>query len=246
MADMTRFWNSDDYLTGVFALNILHGDTPLYYDGRTGTVSAYLAAPLLALFGTSSETLALVPLLLSALLTLALYGLGRDLFGVWGGLAAAAWWAVPSHPVLFWSLKPQPGYLEMLAFGTLMLWGGVRLLWGDGTTIQKLLLATLTGIAAALALWSNLLALSFVLAGGIFGLLAWQRLLRLPRWCYLALVVPPLLIWLGPLLYLYQIHPNLTPLGWLNDDINRNPGAQTALQGFLTRQLPLLLTGRVL
>ncbi len=117
--------NADDYLTGVYALNILQGRPSLYYGSHTGTLASYLLAPILAVAGASVPTLLALPITLTIVLTVTLYGLGRDLFGRWGGIAAAAWMAVPSATAMYWTMTPEPGYLEMLTFAALALWATV-------------------------------------------------------------------------------------------------------------------------
>src|SRR5690349_2255542 len=59
--------NGDEALVGIQAQHILHGERPIYFYGQVymGSLEAYLIAALFALFGSSTWTFRLEPLILS-------------------------------------------------------------------------------------------------------------------------------------------------------------------------------------
>jgi hypothetical protein len=184
----TMLWQliGDDYLVGAFAVNILDGYHQLYYD-ETGTLGSYMLAPVLATAGTSFETLMVLPIMMTTILTITLYGIGRDMLGRWGGIAAAAWMIMPSAYAMHWTFKLQPGYLEAVTPATLALWGTIRLIYQDQDRSHKTQVALMAAIAAlcGLGLWSGLVTISIVFTCGIIVMLNWRRALRLPLAGYL-------------------------------------------------------------
>lgn len=187
LPNVVKMLNGDDYLVGIFALNILNGEYPLYY-GETGTLASYLITPVLLVKGASLPTLLWLPLMLSVILTVAIYGIGRDLFGRWGGIAAASWIMVPPAFTMLWTCKLQPGYIEAVTIATLALWATIRLCFGNHTNRTTIMLMGSIGLATALALWSNLVVLSLLGTCGIIVLVAWKKLVSLPRMGYALLM----------------------------------------------------------
>jgi hypothetical protein len=238
---MTHWLNGDDYLTGVFALNILQGYHSLYYGHHTGTLASYLIAPVLALTGASIPALLVLPIGLTAALVCILYGLGHDLFGRCGGIGAAAWIALPSATALFWTMKPQPGYLEAITFAALALWGTVRLLWGSASRRRQIGLMVGTALSATLALWAGYVVASILLTCAGLAILRWRQLLRLPKLGFALALLIPLLLWLLPLLLYVKQHPNNHPLWYAFNPSRPDPDPARSFQGFLTLLGPLVL-----
>lgn len=233
--------NGDDYLTGSFAANILRrGWHALFFGHHTGTLAVYLALPSFLLGGVSGVALLALPIALTATLVLALYGLGADLAGRWGGLAAALWFALPAATTLWWSMKPQPGYLEALAFATLALWGSVRLLWGVPERRRDTGLMLGTALAAVLALWAGLVIASVLLVCAGLALLRWRRLPGLPLAGYGGAAALALLLLLPTAFYVVT-RPGDNPLWWVvGRDVSGLPPGE-ALRGLATQTLPLAL-----
>ncbi len=187
LPNVVKMLNSDDYLVGIFALNILNGEYPLYY-GETGTLASYLIAPVMMIQGASLPVLLTLPLTLSMILTVGLYGIGRDLFGRWGAIAAASWIMVPPAFTMLWTCKLQPGYIEAVTIATLALWATIRLCFGNHSNRTNSMLMGGIGIAISLALWSNLVVISLLGTCGIIVLMAWKKLVSLPRMGYALLI----------------------------------------------------------
>lgn len=238
------YWAGDDYLVGVFAFNILRFDLPLYYGHHTGTLASYLTAPFLALLGPTPVVLAIVPVVLTSLLALVLFGLGRDLFGVWGGIAASIWLIFPPAIIVLWTLRLQPGYLEAITCAMLALWGTVRVLWGQHITRTQVWLMVGIGVAATLALWTSFIVASFALTCVLAACLAWRRLPALPWLGYTLLMATPTLGWLLPLVIYVVRFPNYNPIWWMLDVPRPNADPAVGLENVVRYQIPLLLTNR--
>ncbi len=177
----TMLWQliGDDYAVGAFAVNILDGYHQLYYD-ETGTLASYLLAPIVAVAGASFETLVALPILLTTILTIALYGIGRDLFGRWGGIAAAVWIIMPTAYAMHWTFKLQPSYLEAVTTATLALWGTIRLVYRPLKPNMQIVLMGAIATLSMLALWSGLVTISLVFTCFIVLLVNWKQAIRLP------------------------------------------------------------------
>lgn len=233
--------HGDDYLTGSFAANILIRNWPaLYFGHHTGTLSAYMLVPVMAIAGVSHSSMLVLPLVLSMILTVALYGLGRDLAGAWGGLVAALWVAIPSATLLAWTLKPQPGYLEAITFAALALWGSVRLLWGEQKRRTTITLMAGVSLAATLAFWSGMVIASVLLVCTLLALIRWRRLPQLPLVGYgLAILIG--LSWLIPTAVYVYTRPGDNPLWWVVERKTQSLPPAEALHGLATQITPLVL-----
>ncbi|MEM8532996.1 MAG: hypothetical protein AAGF95_19265 [Chloroflexota bacterium] len=241
---VSHYWAGDDYLVGVFAFNILRFDLPLYYGHHTGTLASYLTAPFLALLGPTPMVLAIVPVVLASLLAFVLFGLGRDLFGVWGGIAASIWLIFPPAILVLWTLRLQPGYLEAITCAVLALWGTIRLLWGQHMRRTQVWLMAGIGVAATLALWTSFIVASFALTCVLASILAWRRLPALPWPGYTLLIAIPILGWLLPLLIYVVRFPNYNPIWWMLDVPRPDADPAVGLENVVRYQIPLLLTNR--
>ncbi len=146
-------------------------DFPLYFYGQhyMGGIDPYVCAGFFALLGPSDFAYSLGMALLSLLWPFALYLLFRRLVGQWAGLAAAAIvaFAVPS---LIRTSVMRTGYVCTFAYGTLILYLGVRL--NDPNTSPRAERGCLLGMGAlaGLSIWTNPLCVPYLIVG--FGLLA--------------------------------------------------------------------------
>ncbi len=236
----TVWWiNADDYMVGVVALRMLKGDFLLYYD-RAGTLASVLIMPLLAFTGGSLPALLTLPVVLTAILTITLYGIGNDLYGKWGGLTAGIWMMLPSSTAMYWSTKTQPGYWESLTFAALALWGTVRL---TSTTSRatSLWLALGIGLSMVCTLWSGLVSISVLLTCIWIIFLSRQRLRNIPLATWGLLIGIPVLFWLLPLLLYTIYNPYRNPIWWVLHGSNSKPDIVTTLRGFVTILFPRLV-----
>jgi 4-amino-4-deoxy-L-arabinose transferase-like glycosyltransferase len=163
----------EDYATAaLMSKHIAEGkERPLYFYGfpYIAAVGAYVGAAFFAIFGASLTSLSAAMLPFSCLWIFATYLLFRRLVNEWGGVIAAAVVALPPLFVTWYSAVPLIGYPPTLAFGTLILYFGVRLNDRDLTPRGQWLCILGLGALAGLAIWTHLLCLPYLVVG--FGLL---------------------------------------------------------------------------
>jgi 4-amino-4-deoxy-L-arabinose transferase-like glycosyltransferase len=158
--------------------HILEGrERPLYFYGQeySGALAAYIGAVTFALFGPSLFSLCIAMLPFALLWIFATYLLFRRLGGEAAGLIAAALVAFAPPALMYFSIVPFLGYLPVFAFGTLMLYLGVRLNDPDATARAEWLCLGGLGALAGLAIWTQPLCLPYLVAA--FGLVV-VRLVR--------------------------------------------------------------------
>jgi hypothetical protein len=169
--------NSDEATMGLMASHIaFRGEWPIWYYGQfyMGAFEAYLAAPFFRLFGPSVVTLRLGLLLLFALFLVCMYFLIALLFSRRVALASIALLSFGSVEVLFHEMTADGGYAETLMFGALLLllavWLGISSTYTPTITrrVWRVLAYAGWGLAAGLALWSDLLVAPFVLTSCLF------------------------------------------------------------------------------
>lgn len=159
----------DSSTVGLMALRILEGDRPLFYYGQLymGSLEAYVAALMFAVFGVSATVLALSPILFSVALIVATYFLFREISAGerWVAFAAALSVAASSEHGLWYTLATYGGYPEYLFFGTMYLWLSVRLAFRPLSKKSRWAHALGLGIIAALAVWTHLASLVYIATG---------------------------------------------------------------------------------
>ncbi|MGH2517672.1 MAG: hypothetical protein ACRDHP_18645, partial [Ktedonobacterales bacterium] len=162
--------DGDEAVLGIQAERILRGAHPIYFYGQPymGSWDAYLAAPLVALFGPSAWPLHLVTLTESLPLVPLLGALATRLYGVRGRMPAMLLAAIPPEYVAVGELRMLGGYVETLVLGTALLLLATTIVgrWREGrsTLAQWLLVGLLTG----LALWIDVLISYYLIAGAIW------------------------------------------------------------------------------
>jgi hypothetical protein len=165
--------DADEAVVGLMARHIaLNGERPVFYYGQPymGSLEAFSAAPLFALFNSSAVLLKLVPLAYSVGFLVLSAVLARRLFGNGPALVTAAYLAVPPAMWATWSVKARGGYAEVLCLGEALLLLSLWLAepprppWG----------ALPCGLVAGLAVWTDLLAVVYVIPAGLY-LLARRR-----------------------------------------------------------------------
>jgi 4-amino-4-deoxy-L-arabinose transferase-like glycosyltransferase len=175
--------NSDEATVGLMALHVWRGDWTVFYWGQPymGSLEAILAAPAIALVGSTSLGLHLAPILLSLAFLVTIYLLGARLFSQPTGLVSALLLAVgpPFFAVL--SVRALGGYIETLLFGNLLL---LLALHRPPSRRAALAAAACFGLVAGLALWTDLLVLPYL---AVCGALCWWRRCKLRSRAGLAL-----------------------------------------------------------
>jgi hypothetical protein len=186
----------------------------------------------LAVTGPSFTALLVLPFVLNVILIITLYGLGRDLFDRWGGIAAAGWMILPSSTTMFWSFKLQPGYLDAITCAALALWGTVHLFYDTPSPRKAIGLMIGTALAVMLATWVNLVVVSILVACGMVILTSWWSLMRLPRSGY---ILATLIVIILGLLLVVPAHTHA------NHDSVHVGLSMTKLQAVMYHRLPRLI-----
>ncbi|MBN1917342.1 MAG: hypothetical protein JW889_05490 [Verrucomicrobia bacterium] len=174
----------DDYGTiALMSKHILEGrELPLYFYGQdyTGSLGAYLGALVFAIVRPSLNALFIAMLPFSLLWMFATYLLFRRLIGEGAGIAAAALVAFAPPVLIYFSAVPHIGYPSTFAFGTLMLYLGVRLNDRDTTAWGEWFCLGGLGSLAGLAIWTMPICLPYLVVA--FGLVVLHLVRPGPRW----------------------------------------------------------------
>jgi hypothetical protein len=159
--------NSDEATSGLVALHLAQGrGFPLFFYGQyyMGALESYLAAPLFALFGSSTLALRLPNLLLYTVFLVLMWHLTRRLYTPWLAAATVGLLALGSDRILKDQLVAGGGYPEMNPVGALLLLLAVNL--GFGAVRRRALAYAGWGLVAGLTLWDDWLILPYVAAAG--------------------------------------------------------------------------------
>lgn len=117
--------HSDEAIVGLMAQDIAEGTRyPIYFYGQRymGALEAYVIAALSPLFENPIHALRVGPALFFAALVAAQYLMLARWFGRKGGLAGAATLICAAPMFAQWSISARGGYIEILLWGTLLLW----------------------------------------------------------------------------------------------------------------------------
>ncbi|MGW0435023.1 ArnT family glycosyltransferase [Micromonospora sp. NPDC003197] len=168
--------NSDEATMGLAALRIARGeDFPVWFYGQAymGTLEAYLAAPIFALFGPSVLALRLPTLAMFALFLALSWRLTRRLGGdPWFALLVVGFLALGSDRVVKNQLIAGGGYPEMNPAGAALALLTVELcLGGSGRRLPRW---AIWGLISGIMLWADPLLLPYILGTGVV-LAVWRR-----------------------------------------------------------------------
>jgi MFS family permease len=163
--------DGDEAIVGLMGKHILEGrGVPVFYYGQhyMGSLEAIFASVSFALFGVSSFSLQLVPLVFSLLLIVLTFALGRSLMSARAGFVAAALMAVAPPALLVWSSKARGGFIELVVLGCVALL--VCMAW-IRTHPERLRYPLILGFILGVAWWVNNQIVYFMLPIGIFSLI---------------------------------------------------------------------------
>ncbi|HLY32878.1 MAG TPA: hypothetical protein VKQ36_17775, partial [Ktedonobacterales bacterium] len=158
--------DGDEALLGIQAERILQGQFPIYFPGQAymGSLEAYFAAALFAIFGPSNWALRAVPILESPLLAYLTWRLARDLLPhdarttpLLAGLAALLA-AVPPVYDAVTELRAWGGQIEVYVITLALLVATVELadrLRGDASQRDLAFRWLIWGFLAGLGFWIN-------------------------------------------------------------------------------------------
>ncbi|HEX8036106.1 MAG TPA: hypothetical protein VF510_19775, partial [Ktedonobacterales bacterium] len=153
--------DSDQSVVGLMALHLLRGEWSVFYWGQPymGSLEAMLVAPFLWLFGASSFVLHLATLCAALAFLVAIYLTGAAIYSRAVGLVAAALLAVGPAFFVVWSVRASGGYIETLLLGQALL---LLVLMSSGAKGVGARYAGAIGLVAGVVLWTNLLALPYL------------------------------------------------------------------------------------
>jgi hypothetical protein len=171
--------NSDEAVLGLASLHIAQGrDAPVYLYGQDymGMLEAYLAAPLIRVFGAGVVPVRAPLLVLFALFLVVMYQLSRRLWSPGVAVATVLVLSLGADRVLSAELTASGGYPEIALLGALLFLLAVRLARGESRR-PPLTLAGF-GLAAGAAIWSDPLVAPYVAAATLLLVVTSWRHLR--------------------------------------------------------------------
>ncbi len=208
--------NSDEGTMGLEAMHIaFRGEHPIFFYGQNymGVLEAYLAADFFHLFGVSLFSLRLGLILLFLLFLISMYYLTSLLYSKKLALVTLLLLSFGSSDVFIQELRAVGGAVETLLFGSLALLLATWLAFPRtpfsvlDKPRNRVIVYGCWGFVAGIGLWSHMLVLPFVLAGGILLLLFCRQELRIR---VLAVLLAGFLLGASPLI-IY----NLTVPPWV-------------------------------
>lgn len=163
------YYFKDDHGTAaLMSLHIMEGrEFPVYFYGwfYIAAIPAYVGAAMFAVFGVCVESLCLAMTLFTLLWVFATYLLFSRLISRWAGVIAAALVAFAPYNVMWYSVVPLLGYPPTFAFGTLILYFGVRLNERDLCARAEWWCLLGMGALAGIAIWTNPLCMPYLVVG---------------------------------------------------------------------------------
>ncbi len=162
--------DGDEAVLGIQAEDILRGAHPIYFYGQPymGSWEAYLAAPIIALFGPSANAFHSVGFAESLVLVPLLGALAEKLYGARARFPAMLLAAVPPLYIAIGELHMLGGYVETLVLGTALLLLAVSIADRWVERRRTLWLWLLAGLCTGLALWIDPLVAYYLVAGGLW------------------------------------------------------------------------------
>ena len=188
--------DADEAVVGLMANHILQGERPIFYYQQPymGSLEAYLVAFSFALFGSSTLTLKLVPLVLSLLFVGLVFATGLRIGGLRGALISGLYVAIPPAFLALWGLKARGGYIEVLVLGQALILLASQVAKSGRVGTKQALLG---GFFMGLGVWTNLLIAVYLLPIAIYLGLVLRRKLFGP-WVLIA--VPAAVVGALPLI----------------------------------------------
>lgn len=234
--------NADDALVGVTAMRMLKGEPHLFYFVGHGTFAAFVTAVAFAFFGTTVTVMKMVSLCFSVITCLGVYFFGRWAVRKEIGLLALLWVSLSPSALTLLSIKPEPGYVELLATATWGLALTVLLLSGR-LTEKRWQIAAMAGVGLTLGLswWVSFATGIYLLAIGLVAMFEWRVLLRLPPLGYVLLAGYGFFTGWAPYYYRLIFWPQYNPLNTLFTPGHAAPNAHNAMVRLVQENLPAVL-----
>jgi Dolichyl-phosphate-mannose-protein mannosyltransferase len=147
------FLNSDEAVTGLLGYDVIHGHPSLLFGGSTygSTVEAWLAAPLIAIFGGSRVVLKTLNVAEWVVASCVVYWAFRHLLGRVRSLALASLLWIQSGAFVALSTVAYLGYASGLIFGA----AGLGFLVRSIDDVRRDRATVLAGVFCGLAVWCH-------------------------------------------------------------------------------------------
>ena len=252
-------WAADTAVPALMARQILHGHFFAFYWGQSyGGAEPYVVAAMFALFGQSSFTLGLTPVVLDLVAAILVWRIGRRLFGSTVGVGAGLLFWVWPEVYLFESTVEWGFRYVALVSGLAVMLLAIRIaqrgesaahlesgsLWGVQGTSNSAAVRRLDwlalGLFAGVGWWATPEVVYYLVPAGIF--LGWRLLRRRVelRPGLLALTVAGAVVGAFPWLWANaQSHPRLASLRSIPAE--PDPSYTSHLSIFFTHTVPLVL-----
>jgi hypothetical protein len=216
--------DSDEGTMGIMGMHILsHGEHPVFFyaQGYMGALEAYVSALFFSIFGVSTFSLRLGLVVFFALFLFGMYLLTSWLYSRRWALITLGFLCFGSAPILTRELVAIGGYAETLLFGALLFVLALWLAFSAKPELStrarwlRLLVYSLWGLIAGVALWCDVLIIPFILSSGlVLVLFCWRDLLG---WASLFLIVG-LLIGISPMIaYNLNAPPGMDTLSYIRN-----------------------------
>jgi F5/8 type C domain len=185
-----KSWN-DAAIVALMAIHELKGKFYAFYWGQSymGSTESLGIAASFGLLGVSDFALYLGLLPWVALFAFAMYGVTRLCGGPQAAAVALLLLAFAPPYLQYHELMPIGGYPETTAFGTLLVWLALRLVYEPLTARARAWHVAAVGLVAGLAFWTNWLILPYFIVAALYLLPEWRGLSR------------PAMIWSVPLFF---------------------------------------------
>ena len=236
--------DADEAIVGLMARHLLAGaDIPIFYYGQhyMGSLEAIITAGMFYLFGESSFTLKLTPLIFSITLIPLMFALTKQYTGSRGARFAALLMAIPPVGLVIWSTKARGGFIEILVIGALALFFSGKLLLNcrRGYFNPKLLAAACGFLG--LGWWvNNQIVFFFIPVGIILFNALWKADRAAPKDLVKHLFVGAVAFFLGGApFWLYNIQHGFVSFGLFS--AARGSSVAEHINGLISVSLPILI-----
>lgn len=185
---------SEEAIMGLMARHmLLQGESYVFLWGQPymGSLEALLAVPIFFLFGASSLTLKVIPLVFSILFIISSYFLVRLTLGEDAALISALLISISPVFLTVFSMLAN-AYIENLFYGSIVLILSYLIAYQSGGR-KQLYFFLLLGFVAGIAFWNNLTSIIYIATAFLFLALEWRR------W-YLR-ILPKILAFFGGLIF---------------------------------------------
>ncbi len=229
--------DADEAIVGLMAKHINEGaPLPVFYYGQhyMGSLEAIVAAWLFKIFGISSFSLKLAPLLFAIALVPLIYYLTLECAGIFAARIAALLMAVPPAAFVVWSTKARGGFVEVIFIGGLALLLAIRQAkCKDLSLLKTVLIGGLIGVGW----WVNNQIIYFALTIALLVLVRFRFCNRAEIACHSVVASLSFLFGSAPF-WIYNLEHDFASFGIFKS--SEAADVFTHLSGLFSEALPIL------